>query len=430
MPSEPSRPICGPSRSAPDREPVGSQASQVLEEQTQCDFHERPLAAAIRYFAERHRIEISIDDDCVSDSGTELTTPVTLKTNGILLRSALRSMLEPLGLAAVVRDGKLLVTALEETDSIHAIVIYPVGDLPARPLWHFSGYNFGNLPFDQAMHSAIGSNCRVRNGLSFGFVNAPTAQALVTAQTEEGQEKTAALLASLRRARDAQRKPSSSFEPIEVVAAPQQAARQKIRQVLAKPLPLQIDRRPLDVAIEELARRLAIEYPARPPSVHGAIAASLPITLGGSKATLDEALHRSLDPSGLTYVLVDESLLITSPERAEGCRHLGLSGRRSGVRRPTGGRCLQRAGRVSHDPGNADDPRRPFRPAARRRADPGGGRAGGLAARGGSEKDRQASGRDAAPGRSQAIKALNTVMADLKIKPRNRTKRGELCRAS
>ena len=69
--------------------PIGSQSEAKLarrvEEQTQCDFHERPLAAAIRYFAERHRIEISIDDDCVSDSGTELTTPVTLKTNGILL---------------------------------------------------------------------------------------------------------------------------------------------------------------------------------------------------------------------------------------------------------------------------------------------------------------------------------------------------------
>ena len=104
----------------------------ALDEKTELEFVDQPLADVIEYLKQRHQIEIQLDNRALTDEGIGSDTPVTSNIKGIRLESAFNLMLGQLDLAYVVRDDVMLITTKTEAESWLSVRIYPVADLIVR----------------------------------------------------------------------------------------------------------------------------------------------------------------------------------------------------------------------------------------------------------------------------------------------------------
>ena len=94
----------------------------------------RPLSGYVADVAQRHGIQIKLDEQALLEEGVSLDTvvgfePVNGAPNRVSLRSALRLMLHEPDLTYIIRDGYLLVTTKAEAESKETCRVYPVGDL-------------------------------------------------------------------------------------------------------------------------------------------------------------------------------------------------------------------------------------------------------------------------------------------------------------
>ncbi len=117
----------------------------ALDDQTELSFSDTPLDQAIEYLADLHNIPIIIDEKALEDEGIAKDTPVpNLQLSGITLRSALKLMLEPLGLNYVIEDEVMKITTQAIAEETLQTRVYPVGDL-VIPITSGLGGGFGTL---------------------------------------------------------------------------------------------------------------------------------------------------------------------------------------------------------------------------------------------------------------------------------------------
>ena len=102
---------------------------QSLDDVTNLEFIETPLADIVEFLKDNHNIPIEIDTKALDDVGLSTDVPVTRNLKGISLRSALRLMLRELDLTYMVRDEVLLITTPEEAETQLVTKVYPVADL-------------------------------------------------------------------------------------------------------------------------------------------------------------------------------------------------------------------------------------------------------------------------------------------------------------
>jgi general secretion pathway protein D len=103
--------------------------NQALKETTSIDFQNEPLADVIDYLKAKHGIEIQLDNQALTDAAIGPSAPVTRSAKGIRLRSALRLLLDDLGLTWVVHDDVLMITTKERADTDLTTRVYDVADL-------------------------------------------------------------------------------------------------------------------------------------------------------------------------------------------------------------------------------------------------------------------------------------------------------------
>lgn len=96
---------------------------------TTCTFEKQPLKKVLDELAEKHRINLWIDEETLREVGVDLDQAVTLKVSNIGLETALRRILDPLVLTTFLDDGVLTVTSVARADEIMQTRIYPVADL-------------------------------------------------------------------------------------------------------------------------------------------------------------------------------------------------------------------------------------------------------------------------------------------------------------
>jgi hypothetical protein len=114
--------------------------NQALKETVSIDFQNEPLADAIDYLKTRAGIEIQFDNQALNDAAIGPSSPVTRSAHGIRLRSALRLLLDDLGLTWIVRDDVLMITSKERADEAVTTRAYDVADLVIPiPLPHGHG---------------------------------------------------------------------------------------------------------------------------------------------------------------------------------------------------------------------------------------------------------------------------------------------------
>lgn len=113
--------------------PAERRISEQLTKTTQLDFLDTPLSDVIDTLKDMHGIEIQLDQRALQDVGIATDTPVTMRLQGVTLRSALRLMLRPLDLTYVIQDEVLLITTPEEAENRLITKVYPVADLAVPP---------------------------------------------------------------------------------------------------------------------------------------------------------------------------------------------------------------------------------------------------------------------------------------------------------
>lgn len=108
---------------------------KALTETTEVSFTDNPLEEALNYLEDLHHIEIWIDKQALQDEGVATDQQVTLVMTGISLRSALRLILEPLGLTYIIEDEVMKITTQAKADEKMSTRVYPVADLviPIQP---------------------------------------------------------------------------------------------------------------------------------------------------------------------------------------------------------------------------------------------------------------------------------------------------------
>jgi hypothetical protein len=231
---------------------------------------------------------VFIDRASLEEEAVRPRIPVNLIVRDMPLRSALRSLLRPLGLAAIVQNGSLVVTSQLAVENDLVIGIYAVADLLADSPdadWLIEMIEQAIRPVSW---SSVGGSGTIE---CFG-----PRDCLVIQTTDELHDDIAALLARLR------------GKPL-----PATIREDAIRQGLHLLSDWRLERVPLSTLAHRLAEALACSVTIADPKVvsHDTI-----VSIHGDRQSLDLALARGLDVIGAAYVVRDESILICSRDNS------------------------------------------------------------------------------------------------------------------
>lgn len=83
----------------------------ALNAKTELDFASQPLSDVIEYLTQKYDIPVRLEYRSMTAAGIASDTPITCNLKGVPLAEALKTMLDPLGLAFAVRHEVLLVAA-------------------------------------------------------------------------------------------------------------------------------------------------------------------------------------------------------------------------------------------------------------------------------------------------------------------------------
>ena len=155
-------------------------------------FAETPLVDVVEAVAAKAGIDAGIDGRALEDAGIDPETPVSGSSKGRRLIDAMRSMIDPLGLAVVVRHGRLLVTTHERSHdpAYLQVFLYPVlpGADPAEVR------DLVEATVAPETWDTVGGSGTVR------LLPSAIGTGIVVAQTEENHERITSLLQGLDRA--------------------------------------------------------------------------------------------------------------------------------------------------------------------------------------------------------------------------------------
>lgn len=175
---------------------AGDKTEAILEAlattDTSLSFSETPLRDWIAAIAEKAGIDAGLDTRALEDAGIDLESPVSGGSAGRPLLHAVRSMLDPLGLAAVVRHGRLLVTTHERSQDPAYLerILYPI--LPGSDREELRDLIESTIAPET--WDTVGGTATVRP------LPAGCGSGLVVSQTEENHERISSLLGGIDRA--------------------------------------------------------------------------------------------------------------------------------------------------------------------------------------------------------------------------------------
>ena len=282
------------------------------------EFKDAHLTDVIDTLKDRYKIEVQFDRKAMDEAGIGSDATVTRVVKGTTLRRALRPMLHDLGLACVVEDEVLLVTTTEAAETKLNTVLYPVADLvtrrdePGNPETDFDSlFNVIHSTVEPTTWDEVGGPG------SIAKFSAGKAHLLIISQTQEVHEEIAALLAGLREAAN-RLTPGSKDAYRPIYRHKPTAAERKIIDALQAPTVLEFVNTPLADMLDYLKDYHQIEIQLDKKALEEAgIATDAQVTKNLKGISLRSGLRLMLRDLGLTYVIQDEVLLITTVEAAE-----------------------------------------------------------------------------------------------------------------
>lgn len=289
---------------------------RALKEPTEVEADKTQLSKVLEDLGKRHKIEIHMDRRSLKSVGTPADWPITRSLHGVSLRSALRLLLNDLGLDYTIDDEFLLVSTPADTE-LHLILrMYPVGDLI------LGRDEDGQLVEDEdSLVDLITSTVQPN---TWGEVGGPgnlviRQGVLIVNQSLDVHEEIERILAMLRTM------PSILDDKAERATKPvplwQTSAERKIYGALEEPTDWDFKDRTLEDVAKYIRERHKIEVQVDLQSLaEVGVGVDTPVnhTIGKARpVTLRNALRMLLSALDLAYVVRYEVLLITTPEESE-----------------------------------------------------------------------------------------------------------------
>lgn len=97
-----------------------------LDSTTNVDFIDTPLSDSVAFLADQHGVPIIIDEMALLDDGLGTDEPINLQLSKVSLKSALKIMLEPLGLTTVIEDEVMKITTEDKASKKVTTHVYDV----------------------------------------------------------------------------------------------------------------------------------------------------------------------------------------------------------------------------------------------------------------------------------------------------------------
>ncbi|QDU41912.1 Regulatory protein BlaR1 [Symmachiella dynata] len=287
-----------------------------LQNTTEVDFQDQPLTDVVLYLKDLHNIQIVIDDAALNDAGIDPDSPVNMTLAGNTAEFALRLILEPLGLEAVVDDDVLKIT----TKSVAAGIL----ETRVYDLKNILGSAWGPQQVDLLRQAIIkcdtpttwteaGGAGVIAQGPATDEEQIDTSAAgiLVIRQTTNVHQQILELLADLR---------SVLNPPGEKTAelTTREKNEQAIRKALASPTEVDFQDQPLTDVVLYLEDLHNIQTIVDDVALNDeGISTDTPISLTLAGIPLQKVLRLMLGPIKLQAVPYGEVLLITTASRAK-----------------------------------------------------------------------------------------------------------------
>ncbi len=109
--------------------PAEEKIRRAYDRPTNVEWQELALEDCITFLAEFHGINIILDKTKLTEEGVALDQPITLKLQGVTLRSVLKLLLEPVQLTYMVENEVMKITTSASAADKLSTRVYPVGDL-------------------------------------------------------------------------------------------------------------------------------------------------------------------------------------------------------------------------------------------------------------------------------------------------------------
>jgi len=282
--------------------------AKALDAKSPVGFKEVPLKDVADFLEDRHKIEIVLDSRALDDLGIGGDTPVTLKLEHASLRTVLELILHELDLTYRVRHEVLLITSPEAAEANPRIEVYDVLDLVDRgedvPAYG-SRYDYDTLI---EMTTSMVRPTSWQDAGGAGAVEGALGT-LVVSQTHQVHEQISLLLAAVEKGRKS--KPGDVLRLARLGSEPPADA-------LDRPVKLDFTDTPLDDAVQYLGGLVGVDthIDARSLSDVG-LDLDTPVSARLKDVALKTALREMLHTLDLTWMWVDNVLVVTTPEQAE-----------------------------------------------------------------------------------------------------------------
>jgi hypothetical protein len=109
-----------------------SSIEKKLDEPTKFDFADLSLADVVANLAKEHDLRIVLDPLGLELAGVTADQLISLKLEGVSLRSGLRTLLKPLQLTFVVGHEVVQITSLDVPERLAMVRTFPLGSLEER----------------------------------------------------------------------------------------------------------------------------------------------------------------------------------------------------------------------------------------------------------------------------------------------------------
>ena len=237
-------------------------------------------------------------------------------------------LLRPLDLEYVIRDEVLMITTPEEAENLDVTRVYPVNDLVNPDGVAFAGSGQADFdPLIDVIESCVspetweGSGPGPINPFSYDNSNV-----LIFHQLEDVHDETAAFLAALR---EVGRLSGSKQENDPILLYDGQyrenSPAEAIRKALSQKVDVNLDKVPLSKLADSVSKTYHVPCVLDTKALGDAgVKAETDVTVRVSGVMLRSALDLALESIGLTCVIRDEVLLITSNEMASMTLTLGI----------------------------------------------------------------------------------------------------------
>lgn len=288
----------------------------ALEKKVSVAFDEQPLDTVIDYLREQMGVTVLADVRALDDVGLGVDIPVSAKLSDIPLRSLLRHLLQDFELTWTLRDGALVITTPEETESELETKVFDVVDLIR--------VNGQAAPDEYDYDSIISLITTTIAPQSWDTVGGPGSieafrGGVVVSQTPDVLELIRETLAIFRKAKEIAEEHADKAPPVVSVGFyDDDPAVIGIGRALESPLTFDF----VETSLCDVAAFVATECQINVVVDHKAlddvgIEEDVPITFRVKEMRVRHALTHILRDLELRWVCRDHALVITTPEEAE-----------------------------------------------------------------------------------------------------------------